>query len=106
LPDYELKLNLDNVIFTRRDGGTMGQAISAPPSPALRSAAEPAHAPALDGSIAGALASFSSAIESGKRKIALSLSALERVPELAPGWDKYFPGEPVLQLGCGQGDRA
>ena len=80
LPDYEVKLNLDNVIFTRRDGGKARRFQQ--PLPCPRPAAEPT---ALDGSIAGALASFSAVIER-KRHCRVQLGRVR----VAPGWDKYM----------------
>ena len=40
-------------------------------------------------SVEDALASFGATIATGKRKITISWKAMEQIPSLAPGWDKY-----------------
>ena len=67
LPDYALTLEDDQVVFWRRAGE--GAAVSRPASPAAPAAAAEASAP------------------SPERRIHLSGRAIERLRELAPGWD-------------------
>ena len=90
LPDFHVKLNLDNVIFTRRDGlnglSLGGQA----PSPAPRLPALSSESPAPDLSVDGALASYAAAFAGQDRPITISWKAMEQVPALAPGWDKHM----------------
>ena len=90
LPDYEVKLNFDNVIFTRREGLNGMSLAAQAPSPAARLAAPASGPPAPDSSVDAALASYAAVLENGRRKIVLSASTLERVRHVAPGWDKYF----------------
>ncbi len=81
LPDYRVKLQYDTVVFTRREAA---QPIAAP-APAL----PPSKTETSETDIDSALASFGAAIEAGKRKLVISWKAMEQVPSLAPGWDKY-----------------
>ncbi len=72
LPDYTMTLEEDQVVFWRRGEGSSGGKRSAQSPPALT---EPATATLVIGEV---------------RRIAVSTEAIERVPELAPRWDKYY----------------
>ena len=91
LPDYRVRLQFDTVIFTRREQAP--QVAFSAPSPAP--AAPKPHALKADAITAAsneleqALVSFGAAVEQGSRKPVISWKAMEQVPALAPGWDKY-----------------
>jgi plasmid replication initiation protein len=68
LPDYNVALDMGCVVFTRRDGKTIE--LLKPPAPIP-------------------VASFMETPPE-PRGIVISVSAIERVPELAPRWDKYY----------------
>lgn len=91
LPDFEVKLNFDTVIFTRRDWRQdmfNGASQMRAPSPAPRLTAPASPADASDLSIDAALASYASAVAANTPKITLSWKVMEQVSELAPRWDK------------------
>lgn len=68
LTDYDVALDLGYVVFARRDGRPME--LAKPPAPVpVPLFVEPAAKP---------------------RGIVVSTSAIERVSELAPRWDKYY----------------
>lgn len=67
LPDYDVALDVGYVVFTRRDGKP--PELVKPPAPVPAPTAVEA--------------------EPRKRGIFISTSAIERLSELAPGWDKY-----------------
>jgi hypothetical protein len=81
LPGYQVRLQYDIVMFTRRESAVG----SAPPCPAPPAARTESGATEVD----AALSSLGAAIEGGKRKIVISWKAMEQIPALAPGWDKY-----------------
>lgn len=89
LPDYQVKLQFDNVIFTRREPVNIAQSLAQAPSPAPRVALPAQESPGTETSVDAALASFAAALEGGKKKIVISWKAMEQVPALAPGWDKH-----------------
>lgn len=67
LPDYDVALDLSHVVFSRRDARPTEMAKHSTPIPVVAAVeAEPK-----------------------KRGIFVSTSALDRMSELAPGWDKY-----------------
>ncbi len=72
LPDYTMTLENGQAVFWRREADTEKQGKLALLSPAPPAVAEAA------------------SVENGVRRIAISPEALERVREVAPGWDKYF----------------
>ncbi len=67
LPDYTVSLDAGQVVFQRREGKPPEMAKPPAPFPPVTAAEE----------------------EPKKRGIFISSSALERVHEIAPGWDKY-----------------
>ena len=89
LPDYQVKLQYDTVIFSRREGLT---ASFQPSSPALPPPApKPSLSAPLDSDVDAALASFSAAVEAHKnRRVMISSKAIDEVTATAPGWDKYM----------------
>jgi plasmid replication initiation protein len=89
LPDYQVKLQYDTVIFVRREQATQSALPSAPPAPILKPAVRSDARASTGSELEQALASFGSALEEGKRKVVISWKAMEQVPALAPGWDKY-----------------
>jgi len=91
LPDYQVRLQFDTVIFTRRDtSASVPLAPIAAPSPAPSPARLSLHqAEAAAGELEAALASFAGAVDGAQRKPVISWKAMEEVSTLAPGWDKY-----------------
>lgn len=67
LPDYSVSMEAGQIIFQRREGKP--SELVKPPAPVPELVAHEAPMPA--------------------RGVFISTSALERLPELAPGWDKY-----------------
>lgn len=92
MPDYQVKPQMDNVIFTRREGSAGGLSIPlhTPPSPALASFTGASDQAAGEVTIDAALASFGAALEQSKRQVTIGWQAMEQVSQSAPGWDKYF----------------
>jgi plasmid replication initiation protein len=80
LPDYTMTLEEDQAVFWRREGqGAI-------------SAARPGFIPAA-GAHARQMASTAFApmsASTGERRITVPQEAIERLPELAPRWDKYY----------------
>ena len=108
LPDYEIRTNLDNVIFTRREMFSGGSLIADAPSPAPRLlAAETKSLPPApsDTSVDAALASFGAALAAGERPVTISWKAMEQVPTLAPGWDKDRLEKIYIEWARGKNDR-
>jgi len=68
LPDYTVNIADDVVTFHRR--GEQAEAPALSPPPAVTEEAQE--------------------VEDRPRRIVISVNALERVRELAPGWDKYY----------------
>jgi plasmid replication initiation protein len=87
LPDYQVRLQYDTVIFSRRE---CAQPALSGPCPAPSLATKPAETPALAADVEGALASFSAAVKGAKRKVSISWKAMEQMAASAPGWDKYM----------------
>lgn len=85
LPDYQVKLQYDTVIFVRREAPQMSTHL--PPAP-THAAHKPDALTSAGNELEQTLASFGATLE-GKRKIVISWKAMEQVPALAPGWDKY-----------------
>jgi len=71
LPDYEMRLELDHAVFTRREPANVQD------MPKM----ERAPSPAVSAPEAGT--------EAWRRPVAISQRAMEQVGEVAPGWDKY-----------------
>jgi plasmid replication initiation protein len=91
LPDYQVKLQYDTVIFVRREPAAVPAYLSPAPLAATAPAAANVKAGAFSAAsneLEQALASFGATLE-GKRKIVISWMAMEQVPALAPGWDKH-----------------
>ncbi|MGO9170412.1 MAG: replication initiator protein A [Rhodomicrobium sp.] len=80
LPDYALMLDEDMVMFVRRAGEAFGASRAA--APAIPAATEPEETVSTPETFLP--------VCRPERGIVLSAEAIERVPELAPRWDKYY----------------
>lgn len=79
LPDYALMLDEDQVVFVRRAGDGAGtNRASAPPLTAPRAIEDGAD-----------LLKTTAQASATERRIMVSSKAIERLYEIAPGWDKY-----------------